>query len=142
MSECIFCKIVNKEIPAEVIYEDEKVLVFLDINPITQGHLLVIPKNHYENILETPENVLQDVSLIVKKMAQVVDKISDGVNIGQNNKLAAGQLVNHLHFHVIPRNENDGLVSWPGKEYESEAERLKMAEEIRKIVKEVEVENP
>jgi len=142
MSECIFCKIVNKEIPAEVVYEDEKVLVFLDINPINQGHLLVIPKEHYENILKTPKNVLQDVILIVKKMAQVVDKISDGVNIGQNNKLVAGQLVNHLHFHVIPRNEGDGLVSWPGKEYESEAERVKMAEEIRKIVKEVAVENP
>ena len=128
MNDCIFCKIVNKEIPAERVYEDEKVLVFLDINPINQGHLLVIPKDHYETILETPENVLQDVILRVKKMAQVVDKISDGVNIGQNNKLAAGQLVNHLHFHIIPRNENDGLVSWQGKEYESEDERLKMAE--------------
>ena len=142
MSECIFCKIVNKEIPAERVYEDEKILVFLDINPINQGHLLVIPKDHYENILETPENVLQDVILRVKKMALVVDKISDGVNIGQNNKLAAGQLVNHLHFHIIPRNEGDGLISWPGKEYESEDERLKMAEEVRKIVKEVEEENP
>jgi histidine triad (HIT) family protein len=138
MSDCIFCKIVNKEIPANVIYEDEKVLVFLDIAPINPGHLLVIPKEHYENILDVPEDVLQETILRVKKMALVIDKIADGVNVGQNNKLAAGQIVNHLHFHIIPRGENDGLVSWPGKEYSTKEEVNKLAEELKKVVNEVE----
>ena len=142
MSDCIFCKIVNKEISADVIYEDEKVLVFLDIAPINPGHLLVIPKEHYESMLDVPENVLQEVILRVKKMALTIDKIADGVNVGQNNKLAAGQIVNHLHFHIIPRGEGDGLVSWPGKEYPSKEESIKMSEELKRIVKEVEEENP
>tara|TARA_Y100000310_G_C20703043_1_gene831899 strand:+ start:12504 stop:12935 length:432 start_codon:yes stop_codon:yes gene_type:complete len=135
--DCIFCKIVNKDIPADIVYEDDGVVCFLDIKPINSGHMLVIPKMHYENVFDVPENILKETILRVKKMAIVLDKIADGVNIGVNNKRAAGQLVNHVHFHIIPRYEGDGLKHWPGKEYNSKDEMKNMAEEIKKIIHEV-----
>ena len=120
-----------------MLYEDGEVVAFLDIAPVNQGHLLVIPRTHYENIFDVPEETLQKIILVVKKMAQVLDKISDGVNVVSNNKKAAGQVVGHLHFHVIPRMDGDGFRHWPGKEYESEEEMKKMTEELKKIVSEV-----
>lgn len=129
MSDCIFCKIISKEIPSEIVYEDENTLAFLDINPINVGHTLVIPKQHHENIFEVPKDVLDNTMNILKKVANAVDKISDGVNIGQNNRPAAGQIVNHLHFHIIPRFDNDGLKSWPG----NACDETKMKEVLGKI---------
>tara|TARA_Y100000310_G_C20596392_1_gene770731 strand:+ start:504 stop:908 length:405 start_codon:yes stop_codon:yes gene_type:complete len=133
---------INKEMHRDMLYEDDDVVAFLDIAPVNQGHLLVIPKTHYENIFDVPEETLQKIILAVKKMAQVLDKISDGINVVSNNKKAAGQVVNHLHFHVIPRLEGDGFRHWPGKEYESEEEMKKMTEELKKIVSEVFTESP
>ena len=133
MSDCIFCKIISKEIPSEIVYEDENTLAFLDINPINVGHTLVIPKTHHENIFDMPEDVLSKTVLVLRKVARSVDKISDGINVGQNNRLAANQLVNHFHFHVIPRFENDGLKHWPGKIYD-ENEGKRVAGEIRKNI--------
>ncbi len=142
MSDCVFCNMINKEMHRDMLYEDDDVVAFLDIAPVNQGHLLVIPKTHYENIFDVPEETLQKIILAVKKMAQVLDKISDGINVVSNNKKAAGQVVNHLHFHVIPRLEGDGFRHWPGKEYESEEEMKKMTEELKKIVSEVFTESP
>ena len=129
MSDCIFCKIISKEIPSEIVYEDANTLAFLDINPINAGHTLVIPKQHHENIFEVPKDVLDNTTNVLKKVANAVDKISDGVNIGQNNRPAAGQIVNHLHFHIIPRFDNDGLKSWPG----NACDETKMKEVLEKI---------
>lgn len=131
MSDCIFCKIINKEIPAEIVYENENTLAFLDINPINKGHTLVIPKEHFENLFEISEDSLKETMIIVKKVATVIDGMSQGVNIGQNNRLIAGQIVKHIHFHVIPRYENDGLKHWPGKIYNPE-ESKSLANQIKK----------
>lgn len=117
MDDCIFCKIVKGDIPSEKIYENDLILAFLDISPINFGHTLVIPKNHYVNIYETPENVLSEMIKVVKRIAVVLKNTlgSDGLNIGMNNDVAAGQVVMHAHIHVIPRVMNDGFNLWQSK---------------------------
>jgi histidine triad (HIT) family protein len=118
MSDCIFCKIISKDIPSEIVYEDENTLVFLDINPATKGHCLVIPKEHYETILDIPEDVLCKVIKTVKKISLALIKTNHGMNIVQSNGRAAHQEVDHIHFHVIPRSENDGLLlNWKAGSY-------------------------
>ena len=118
--DCVFCKIVAGEIPATKIYEDESVLVFLDIGPISDGHTLVIPKQHFEKLHDCPAELLGQVCLCLGKIAGVVTAAmeSDGYNLLCNNGRAAGQLVEHLHFHIIPRNTGDGLLNrWPSYTY-------------------------
>ena len=111
MEDCIFCKIIKGEIPCFKIYEDTDVLVFLDIKPFTKGHCLVIPKHHAENIFDIPENDLQKVSGVAKKISQKIKDVlgADGIRLSQSNGTAAGQDVMHFHLHIIPRYENDGL---------------------------------
>jgi len=135
MTECIFCKIVKGEIPSEKVYEDDTVYAFLDIAPINKGHTLVIPKQHYEKFLETDNPALADLTTKTKKIAKAVKKAvrADGINIGINNDKAAGQLVFHTHFHIIPRFDNDGLKTWPNKEYE-EGEMPDYAKKIAKLL--------
>ena len=128
MEDCIFCKIVKGEIPATKVYEDEHTIAFLDIAPAAQGHTLVIPKEHHEKISDTPNEILEKVIDTVKKVGNALLKENDGFNVMQNNNKAAGQLVPHLHFHVIPRKENDGLdiAHWKSKKYdEGEIEKTK-----------------
>lgn len=117
--ECIFCKIVKKELPAHVVYENNDVLAFLDIRPINLGHTLVIPKKHFENLFTIDDSTMQALSLAIRNTAKAIKSglKPDGVNIGMNNGEAAGQIVYHAHIHVIPRLSNDGLTSWPGKEF-------------------------
>lgn len=104
--ETIFTKIVNREIPSEIIYEDEKHIAFLDITPFEKGHTLVIPKKPYETILEMPENEYIELQKVVLKLAKHFDNVLKcGINIWQNNKELAGQEVNHVHFHIVPRKE-------------------------------------
>jgi len=101
---CIFCKIVKKEIPAKILYEDEKTMAFLDINPRSKGHTLVIPKEHYETFEEVPEDVALHLVKTIKKVLEILKPLNyHGYNILSNNKPAAGQEVPHLHFHIIPR---------------------------------------
>jgi len=101
---CIFCKIANKEIPSKVIYEDENTLAFLDINPRSKGHTLVIPKEHYETFDEIPEDVATNLIKTIKKVVDILKSLNpDGYNILNNNKPIAGQEVPHVHFHIIPR---------------------------------------
>jgi histidine triad (HIT) family protein len=113
MCECLFCKIVDKKIPAEKVYEDNNFFAFLDINPAgkLKGHTLVVPKKHYETIFDINEKTLEELIIIVKKVSMAVKEVSGatGINILQNNHKSAGQLVNHLHFHIIPRIEEDGV---------------------------------
>ena len=134
MNKCVFCKIVKNEIPTDKIYEDEKFFAFLDINPVNPGHILVVPKNHYENIYSLPDEILCDIGSVIKKIAVAVKKSvnADGINIIMNNNGAAGQIVPHAHFHIIPRFADDGLRHWPGKPYSNKEEAAKIAEKIKK----------
>ena len=108
--KCIFCKIIEKSIPSKVLFENDKNLAFLDIFPVSKGHTIVIPKNHYKNLEEIPNNELSELFEIVKKVSILIHKKLkvDGYNILQNNFRAAGQVVNHFHVHIIPRSNEDG----------------------------------
>ena len=134
MNECVFCKIVKEEIPSDKIYEDDNFFAFLDINPNNPGHTLVIPKNHYENIYNLPDEILKNIAPLIKKIAIAVKKgvNADGINIIMNNDIAAGQIVPHAHFHVIPRFADDGLRHWPRKSYSNKEEVAKTAGKIKK----------
>ena len=116
--KCIFCKIANGEIPSATLFEDEDFRVILDLGPATKGHALILPKNHFANLFEIPEEVEAKAFVLAKKIATKMKKVfaCDGVNIVQNNGIAAGQTVFHFHIHLIPRYEQDGAgVSWkPG----------------------------
>jgi histidine triad (HIT) family protein len=109
--DCLFCKIVNGEIPCTKVYENEMVLSFMDISPMNDGHLLVIPKTHGSTILELPETDFLAVMSATKKIAEAVKKAlnPDGINILQLNGEAANQVVPHLHVHIVPRWLGDGL---------------------------------
>ncbi len=104
MDDCIFCQIVNNKLPAHIIYQENQVIAFLDNNPKEAGHILVIPKEHFSDLLEIPASLLATTIKAVQKVAQIINqKLSpDGLNICQNNGLLAGQTINHFHFHIIP----------------------------------------
>ncbi|MFH1064311.1 MAG: HIT family protein [Candidatus Woesearchaeota archaeon] len=136
MNDCIFCKILNGEIPCVKVYEDSEVLAFLDIAPNNKGHTLVITKEHHETMLDTPDELLSKLVVAVKKVGLGVYQAtgSKGFNVAQNNYKVAGQLVPHIHFHIIPRNEDDGFEFWPqGKYGEGEMEewRNKIVEALK-----------
>lgn len=133
MQDCIFCKIIAGTLSSIKIYEDRFVVAFLDIAPITKGHTLVVPKKHCVNILDADTKTLSQTILVVQRIAQVLQKYADGVNIGQNTGRVAGQIVDHLHFHVIPRYKKDGLQHWPGGSYK-DGEIEGVAEEIKNLL--------
>ncbi|OGE80600.1 MAG: hypothetical protein A2826_02420 [Candidatus Doudnabacteria bacterium RIFCSPHIGHO2_01_FULL_43_23] len=132
---CIFCKIVSGELPSSKVYEDEKTLAFLDIKPIQPGHTLVIPKDHYTDVLDTPEDLLSDLIKTCKKVGGAVVKAmnADAFNLSANNGAASGQDVFHTHFHVIPRKTENRLASWPHRDYDK-GQAIKIAEDIRKKI--------
>lgn len=117
--DCIFCKIVGGEIPSYKVYEDDNVLAFLDITPVNPGHTLVIPKKHYENLFDLPEEEAKKLIVAIKKIAPAVlaGTGAKGFNLGLNNGGTAGQIVNHIHFHIMPRFENDDYELWHGQAY-------------------------
>lgn len=131
--DCIFCKIIKKEIPSEIIYEDKKTVVFLDIAPVHPGHCLVVSKEHHSTFLETPDDLACYMLSIVKKTAKAVITATNaqGVNVGINNGVAAGQIVQHTHYHIIPRFSGDGLTHWPQEKYKT-GQMKTVAEMIRK----------
>lgn len=134
MSDCIFCKIVRGELPAEKIYEDDQVLAFMDIGPIIKGHALVIPKSHYDPITAVPPALLGRIMAVVQQVARAhFDGLkADGVNIHQTNGAAAGQVVPHVHFHVIPRYASDGHSwNWRAGSYADRAEMKATADRLR-----------
>ena len=132
--DCIFCKMVAGEIPVVKVYEAESVLAFLDIGPVSDGHTLVIPKQHFEKLHDCPPELLGEVASRLGKIAAAVAAAmgSEGYNLLCNNGRAAGQLIEHLHFHIIPRNVGDGVFDrWPAYKYpDGKIEAL--AEAIRK----------
>ncbi|MBD5466200.1 MAG: HIT family protein [Lachnospiraceae bacterium] len=125
---CIFCKIANGEIPSKSIYEDEEFRVILDLGPAAKGHALILPKDHYANLFELPEETAGKVMALAKKLgSQMVDRLhADGFNLVQNNGEAAGQTVFHFHMHMIPRYQDDNQkIGWvPGKPTEEELQEI------------------
>lgn len=119
--DCLFCKIARGEIPCAKILETGTVLAFLDIAPVNKGHALVIPKAHYDDIWDLSSALAADLLTVMQKVGQALkDGLgAQGMNVGMNNGAAAGQLVGHAHWHLIPRFENDGLSLWPQKSYAS-----------------------
>ena len=111
-NDCIFCAIAAGEIPSFKVYEDDLVVAYLDINPFTKGHTLVIPKAHSQDLLETPDETLAAIIARVKKVAAHLKAAlpCDGFNILQNNGETAGQTVRHVHFHIVPRYGQEPIV--------------------------------
>lgn len=109
MKDCLFCKIVKKESPSYIIYEDEKFISFLDINPKVLGHCLIIPKKHCDNIYTYTETTGENIINAIKTVCVMLKENTgcEGLNIIQNNGRIAGQIINHIHFHIMPRFEKD-----------------------------------
>jgi histidine triad (HIT) family protein len=120
MDNCIFCKIVGGEIPSYKVYEDEKTIAFLDIAPVAPGHTLVATKNHYQNIEDITPDELNSLIQSVKTVGRLLtDSLKlKGYNVTVNNGEIAGQAIPHIHFHIIPRTEGDGLELWPQGKFE------------------------
>ncbi len=122
--DCIFCKLANGVIPTNSIYEDDEFKVILDAGPASKGHALILPKEHYADIYELPEEIAGKAFILAKKLATHNTALlqADGFNIVQNNGETAGQTVFHFHLHLIPRFKNDGQrIGWkPGKPTDEE----------------------
>ncbi|KZF18914.1 HIT-like protein [Xylona heveae TC161] len=123
MAACIFCKIIKGDIPAFKLFESDKVLAFLDIQPLSYGHALVIPKHHGAKITDIPDDTLSEILPVIKKVASATG--AENYNVLQNNGRLAHQVVDHVHFHMIPKpNEAEGLgIGWPAKQ--ADMEKLK-----------------
>jgi histidine triad (HIT) family protein len=137
--DCIFCKILNGEIPASKVYEDDNVLAFLDIMPATpkKGHVIVIPKKHYEMLEDVSDDDLTALILVVKKVQKGILKWAEGTNIFQNNGKSSGQIVNHVHFHIVPRFEGDGVKLAESETFQyQDSEMVEMQEKIKKLLNE------
>ena len=131
--DCIFCKLANGIIPTNSLYEDDIVNVIFDANPASEGHVLILPKEHFDNIYdldgETAGKLFALATCIARAMKDALK--CDGLNLVQNNGEVAGQTVNHFHLHLIPRYEGDGLnLNWPQQEISGE-----QLEEIRQSIK-------
>ena len=126
--DCIFCKLSNGDIPTNALYEDDVVKVIFDLNPASKGHVLILPKNHFANLFEIPEDMDAKAFILAKKIAKKMKDVfvCDGVNIVQNNGVAAGQTVFHFHIHLIPRYEGDHAgVTWkPGTLTDEQREEI------------------
>jgi len=126
---CIFCKLANGVFPTNSIYEDDEFNVILDLSPATKGHALILPKEHYKNLYEIPDETAAKAMKLAKKMAvKMTEKLqADGFNLVQNNNEVAGQTVFHFHMHLIPRYNDDGqTINWiPGKPSEEELSVVK-----------------
>ena len=136
MDNCIFCKIIARELPADIVHEDEHTLSFLSINPDNDGHTLVIPKEHHVDLITTPAPVLAQLMESCQKVAQGVMKGMqvDGYNLIQNNGAVAGQVIFHIHFHIIPRLPDDGFKHWKGVPYRDSEHSKEVAQKIQQSI--------
>lgn len=133
MSDCIFCKIINGEIPSTKIYEDDDIIVVLDAFPSSVGHCLVLPKKHCKDIFDVDKIVATKLFPLASKLAKSMQHVlkCDGINILQNNGEVAGQTIFHFHVHIIPRYKNDNVtIKWDTKKVEQDL-RLKVANDIK-----------
>jgi histidine triad (HIT) family protein len=135
MDDCLFCKISAKQIPSMPVYEDDAVYAFLDIHPVNPGHVLVVPKKHSSGLHDADAETLHRVIEAVQKVAKAVMEAlgTDGFNIEENNGTIAGQVIPHLHFHIVPRRQDDGLKHWPGHAY-AEGEAEQVAKRVRAMI--------
>lgn len=128
---CIFCKIANGEIPSRTLYEDEDFRVIMDLSPVTKGHSLILPKNHYKNIYEISDETAAKVLPLAKKMAALLtEKLgADGFNIIQNNNEVAGQTVFHFHMHLVPRyhDDNQSFIMKPQEMTDAQLDEIRNA---------------
>ncbi|MFP4167272.1 MAG: HIT family protein [Desulfonatronovibrionaceae bacterium] len=133
MHDCIFCRVVQGEIPSKTVLETETVLGFLDISPVQPGHTVLIPKKHYPTLLDVPADLGKSLLAAQKEIAAAMMSglFADGVNLGMNVHEAAGQLVFHAHFHLIPRYRGDNLSLWKQGVYESDQAMEEAAAGIR-----------
>ncbi|KKS40592.1 MAG: Histidine triad (HIT) protein [Candidatus Kuenenbacteria bacterium GW2011_GWA2_42_15] len=129
--ECVFCKIIKGEIPAAKIYEDEKIFAFLDINPVNAGHTLVVPKEHYQWLDDTPDELLVEVVLTAKRLLTAIRAAIAADYVAVN---VIGVDVPHFHVHLIPRYFSDNFVNWPARKYR-EKEMEETAEKIQLYIK-------
>jgi len=110
MAECIFCRIVAGELPCSRVYEDDATLAFMDIGPVRPGHLLLISKDHHERVTDLPDDLAAALGRVMPRLGRAVVTAAqaDGFNIHQTNGACSGQVVPHVHFHIIPRHDADG----------------------------------
>lgn len=127
-NDCLFCKIINKEIPSSVVYEDEKSLGFLDISPVIKGHTLLIPKEHHEWIHETPDEIISETFIVSKK---IINALRKSLGCDYVQIVVVGKDVPHLHIHLIPRWLEDNLPQFETISYESLEEKDNWAEKIK-----------
>ena len=132
MEETIFQKIIRREIPADIVYETDAVLAFLDINPVNKGHTLVIPKKPMRDIHELPDSEAKHLMEAIIRVANAVKKVTGapGINVTANNGAEAGQEVPHLHFHIIPRFSKDEFQPVPHTAYENDEEKKRFSTDI------------
>ena len=128
METCLFCKIIKKEIPAEIIFEDKDVLVFLDINPTTNGDTLIVPKKHFENYFDTPEEIQKHMNKIYKNLYKIYKDKLGCIGLTLSTNIDYGQDIKHMHMHFIPRYLNDDIKHLSNKEI------LKDIKEISKLL--------
>jgi histidine triad (HIT) family protein len=122
MADCIFCRILRGEIPSQQVYEDEEVVAILDINPVAEGHALVLPRRHFETWTDLPADLAGNVARAAQTVARAVVRAvgAEGFNLLVNNRACSGQAIPHAHAHIIPRKEMDGVkFNWKTKPYEA-----------------------
>lgn len=130
----IFTKIIKREIPASIVYEDSDHIAFLDVNPFEKWHTLVVPKKEYETIFDMPEGEYLELQKIVFKIAKHYESLLwCGINVVQNNKTIAGQSVFHVHFHIIPRTQDNGFVFFENGVHYDDGEMTYYQEKLRLI---------
>jgi histidine triad (HIT) family protein len=135
--DCIFCEIAARTSEAEIVFENEKYIAFLDINPVNYGHTLVMPKKHFDNFLTVPAQDLEELTKLTQYLSGAIKRAlkADGFNVISNNGTSAGQSVFHFHYHIIPRYENDFHIQPRTIEYNSteiETYRNRIMESITK----------
>ncbi len=133
-NNCIFCKIIEKSIPIAIIYENNKFLVFMDKYPINHGHTLIVPKDHFNNILDMPIDLVGELYSLVPQIARAVITTldGDGFNVNQNNGRSANQIVPHVHVHIVPRFSIEKIKgSWPTRKIAKIEELETLAEQIK-----------
>lgn len=136
VQDCIFCKIVTGQVPCSKIYENDSVLAFLDVGPVSEGHALVISKQHTSSVDQTEPQAMAEIAKVLPKLAGAIKQAmgADGYNVLCNNGASAGQVVDHMHVHIIPRKENDGVFNqWPSFQYPEEKAK-EIAEKICKKI--------
>ena len=138
MKDCVFCKILRDEIPCDCVYEDDRVVAFLDIAPLSKGHTLIIPRDHHNSSTTVPAEVLGRMMAVVPQIGAAMMRATgaDGFNLLLSNGACAGQVVPHAHLHVVPRSPTDGIrLPTDTVEYDSDEEKQDILTEARKRLK-------